>query len=159
MTEDKTSLSDAVASAVIILITLVAGILIGFFWCQTWHQAGDLKKTAAAATETTHQTITNAAVGQAEEGKLIAHAKDTQAAVDAAKRRIDHLPKPVAPTCVPDLTGKGYVIINAPDPDEYWRAFADGYNSVLDRAEAGSEGAAVHPVDGAGVLPAAAPEP
>jgi hypothetical protein len=159
MSEEKTNLSDAVASAVTLLVMLVAGILIGFFWCHTQHQAGDLKKTAAAATDTTHQTIKNAAVGQTEEGKLIDHAKDTQAAVADAKRRLDRLPKPAIPACVPDLTGKGYVIVNAPEPDDYWRAFADGYNSVLDRAEAGTESAAVHPVDGAGVVPAATSEP
>lgn len=159
MTDEKSSLMDAAAPAVIVLVTLVAGILIGIFWDRTQHQVTDLKKTAADATETTHQTIENAAVGQAEEGKLIDHAQDTRDAVATAKQRIDALPKPALETCVPDLSGKGYVIINAPDPDVYWRAFADGYNSVLERAEADSEGAAVHTVDGAEIVPAGPPRP
>ena len=155
----KTSFGGLIAYGLIAVSALGASFFSGALWERTQHQVKGLKATAAAATDTTHQTITNAAVGQAEEGKLIAHAQDTNAAVDVAKRRIDLLPKPTIQACVPDLTGKGYVIINAPDPDEYWRAFADGYNSVLERAETGAEGAAVHPVDGAGVVPPAAPGP
>ena len=158
MTDTKTSVSDAIAPAVIILVTLIAGILIGFFWSQTQHKVGELKRAAAAATDTTNQTIKNAGTSSAEEGKLEQNGKDIAAAVDTAKQRIDRLPKPVTPACVPDLTGKGYVIINAPEPDSYWRAFADGYNSVLDQAEGGAQSAAVHPVDGVGELRAAPPE-
>ncbi len=150
MSDSQTSIGDAAASGVIILITLVAGILIGVFWDRTQNQVKDLKTVAAAATETTQQTTKNAGIALAEEGKLIDHAKDTHVAVDNAKQRIDALPKPAIQTCVPDLTGKGYVIVNAPDPDSYWRAFADGYNSVLERAEVGPESAAVHSVDSPG---------
>jgi|GEM_PF-5945518 len=152
MTED-TGIGGLIASGLIIVATLGAGFFGGALWEKSRHQATDLKAAAAAANETAHQTIKNATAAQAEEGKLIAHAQDTSAAVATAKQRIDALPKPPVATCVPDLAGKGYVIINAPDPDEYWRAFADGYNSVLDRAAAG-ESAAVHPLDGAEIVPA-----
>ena len=156
MSEGRTPIADAAASGVIILITLIAGILIGVFWDRTQHQVKDLKATTAVAVDTTKQTIKNAAVGQAEEGKLVKHDKDITAAVVTAKQRIDAIPKPAIPACVPDLTSKGYVIINAPKPDVYWRAFADSYNSVLDQAD--SESAAVHSVDSTGEVRSAEAE-